>query len=95
MPIIAMGRRTGKSMMAATMMMEAQMNFTGSWSTWKRTPYIWPWKRKESINGKKIWGHINRRHHKLMVSGRGTKCWQYADDKEVFVKNLQDNGQGW
>lgn len=93
MPIIAMGRRTGKSMYWARMAM--QMTFTGCWSTWKRTSYIWPWKKKKSIDGKKIWGHINTRHHKLMVSGRGTQCRQYATDAEVFKKCLKDGGEGW
>ena len=93
MPIIAAGRQSGKSMFWKNMRM--QINFTGCWSTWKQTSFVWPWHRKDSINGKKIWGHINKRHHKLMMNGRGTRCWQYATNKEVFVKNLQDGGEGW
>lgn len=94
MPIIAMGRQTGKSMFWKYMM-EQQIIFTGSWSDWKKhNKYVWPWNRKISIDGKKIWGHINMRYNKIMIN-RGGRMIEYATDTEVFKKCLKDGGQGW
>ena len=92
MPIVAMGRRSGKSMFWYNMMMQA--NFMGSWTNWRKV-FVWPWDKKASISGKKIWGKINYRRNKLVISSQGTRLWEYATDKEVFTKRLKDGGDGW
>jgi len=91
--IISCGRRTGKSILAMQYMQRAV--FTGSWNDWQEI-WVWPWKsRKSSISGKIIWGHIHKRSNKLVLTGKGNDYYQYATKKEVFVKTLKDNGQGW
>ena len=90
------GRQTGKSHYVQRYMQymtTQKIQITGSYTDWKET-WIWPWNRKVSIYGKKIWGRIKTRYCRLSINGDGTSPTQYATDKEVFKKQLKD-GVGW
>lgn len=67
--------------------------FTSSFTDWEKT-WTWPWNRKTSVYGKKIWGKINTRHCTVSINNDGSRRRQYATDKEVFKKQLKD-GVGW
>jgi len=85
--IISMGRRTGKSTMAATAMAMHKAQFSSSWSDWKEA-YVWPWNKKMSIDRKKIWGRIYVRHNKIALKD-GDTFREYATNQEIFKKKLK------
>ena len=90
--IVSMGRQSGKSMFWKHMRMQ-EIIFTGSYTDWKKF-WTWPWNRKTSVYGKKIWGKINSRYCRLSINRDGSRPTQYATDKEVFKKLMKD-GRGW
>jgi hypothetical protein len=95
--IMSAGRQMGKSYYAARMVAYAQAaaRFTGPWSDWKQTKFIWPWDRKLSVEGTKIWGKINTRQHKLALDGGGRIIIQFATDVEIFKRKLKGTGESW
>ena len=95
--IISCSRQTGKSYFAQMQMqMQVQgrtLRFTDSYTEWKET-WTWPWDRKVSVYGKRIWGKINSRYCKLSINRDGSRPTQYATNKEVFKKIIKD-GRDW
>ena len=91
----AAGRQTGKSILTQMQMQGRAMRFTGPWSDWKKTKFVWPWDKKESVEGTKIWGNINTRRHKLALSGDGKRIIQFATDVEIFKRKLAGTGESW
>ncbi len=85
--VLKSGRGAGKSMFM-------QMHFSGSWSKWEKT-FVWPWDKKESVEGKKIWGKMNTRTNALALNGDGSRIIQFATDKEIFKRKLQGIGESW
>ena len=88
--VIGAGRGTGKSLMTAQ---HIQTIFGSSYTDWEET-FVWPWDRKVSIYGAKIWGKIQTRRCRLSINGDGSPRIQYATEREVFKKILKD-GANW
>ena len=91
-PVIAMGRGTGKSYATALYMATHRTGgesiFGSPWDEWEDT-FVWPWNRKTSIESKKkIWGRVKVRYNKVIWEANG-KQKQYATKKEVFQRKLK------
>lgn len=93
--IIAAQRQTGKSRFMQMQMQGRAMRIRGPWSDWKKTKFVWPWDRKDSVEGTKIWGKINTRIHKLALNGDGSRIIQFASDVEIFKRTLAGTGESW
>jgi hypothetical protein len=63
------------------------------WSEWRKTTSIWP---RRSINGKIIFGRINKRGRNVWdgaMQGKATRKHEYATNKELFERRLRGDDE--
>ena len=59
------------------------------WTEWRKTTSIWP---RRSINGKIIFGWINKRGRNVWdgpMDGKATRKREFATNKELFTQRLK------
>jgi len=61
------------------------------WSEWRKTTSLWP---RKSINGKWIFGFINKRGRNVWdgpMVGKAKRKREFATNKELFASRLKGN----
>ena len=67
------------------------LNVLNPWSNWRKTTSIWP---RRSINGKIIFGRINKRSRQVWdgpMHGKANRLREFATNKELFASILKGN----
>jgi hypothetical protein len=63
------------------------------WTKWRKTTSIWP---RRSVNGKLIFGRINKRSRNIWdgpMDGKAQRKREFATDKELFRQRLKWGGE--